>query len=466
MKVVKRSGSEARKVLLRMVADTRVIGPVAAMWDDELGLFGSRPENLIAGWSVKHYKKFGKAPGKHIANYFDRWAEKQKDESVSEFVGTFLQSLSDEYKKGPSLSSQIALDSAAHVFDRVRLERLRDQLGAATDKGDIEKGWEAISKARRTEVATTGWIEPFKGGAVIRNALLNVGKTLITWPQDAMNRFFDAILARDEFVVFMAPEKRGKSFWIQELAYQGLINRRNVAFFEVGDQSQRQLLRRFAARAASQPFKRDDVVRVPIEMAAADEEKVFPNVVHEERHFPRPMSPAQAELAMKLFGKQYGRERFRLVVRPNSSINILGVESILNDWKRDGWVPDILCIDYLDILAPIEGRYDTRDQINATWKACRALSQKFHCLLVGGTQADADSYDSDTMDMSNFSEDKRKNAHVTGTIGICQTQPEKDAGLYRLNWPNARDLEFSSSTHVYCASCLPFANPCVLACFP
>ena len=106
-----------------------------------------------------------------------------------------------------------------------------------------------------------------------------------------------------------------------------------------------------------------------------------------------------------------------------------------------------------------------RDAINNTWKAMRALSQRRHCCVVTATQADADSYDSWLLSMSNFSEDKRKYAHVTAMAGINQTQPEKERGIYRLNWLVGREFEFTESQVVWTAACLTVGNPAILSVF-
>ena len=124
----------------------------------------------------------------------------------------------------------------------------------------------------------------------------------------------------------------------------------------------------------------------------------------------------------------------------------------------------MIVIDYADILAMNDAK-DERGQINETWKALRTLSQVFHCLVVTATQADAKSYDTDTMSMANFSEDKRKFAHVTGMFGINQTPPEKNKQLYRLNWLVLRESEFDVNKTVHVASCLKIANPAVCSCF-
>ena len=54
-------------------------------------------------------------------------------------------------------------------------------------------------------------------------------------------------------------EKRGKTFWLIDMAWRGMLQRKKVAFFATGDMSQRQMMRRFIARAAKRPFKADTI---------------------------------------------------------------------------------------------------------------------------------------------------------------------------------------------------------------
>lgn len=773
MKVTKRRGSDTRLVLNRMVTDIGVLGPIAAKWQAKM--FADRASNLIAGWAVRYYQKYAKAPGKAIALDYDRWAESQRDTEVADAIGTFLESLSAETKRFATIGTDVVLDTAALVFDKVQIERQHEEAKAALDRGDIARAREISNSFRPVSVATTSGLSVFKSGAVTRNAFRNIDQSLVKWDQEAMRRFFAGMLARDEFIVFIAPEKRGKSFWLQEVCFQAVLSKLKVAMFEVGDQSQRQILRRFAARAAGRPAKSDTRVLYPISIEPGE---MMPELAYDERAYDLAMTPKEADLALKSWGKKYGRDQFRLSVHPNSTINMAGIAAVLDDWARDNWIPDVVCIaegskvltdrglvpiesvskshrlwdgvswvrhggivckgirdvisycglsatadhkvwtdhgwrtlescrrmglpiahtgengteirvgqdyfsdypmqkvpqtkiranvlqsarvcscclrkmqsgevgfvaehssgicqglpfmyaaqasnqrivqsiasgteslsesqesdvqtlwekrnripfrfgydslpldyeenrdattrtrirserqrwtlrtgefavvhpqteycpyqkesinsqnapfsstlsrdqlcqrhaseilserihtrrnnssmeiqslavrksrvwdirnsgplsrftvqgvlvhncvDYMDILAPMQGNTDSRDQINANWKAARSLNQKLHCLFVTATQGDADSYDAEEITMSNFSDDKRKNAHCTGTIGINQNEQEKGKGLYRLKWTLSRDLDFNTS--VWCAGCLAVANPCVLSCF-
>jgi hypothetical protein len=137
------------------------------------------------------------------------------------------------------------------------------------------------------------------------------------------------------------------------------------------------------------------------------------------------------------------------------------IEADILKLSQEGWVPDVVVIDYADLLAPEagSGRLDFRHQIDATWKILRRISLDYHILVLTATQAAARSYDQWLIRKGDFSEDKRKNAHVTGMIGINQTPAEKKKGVYRLNWIFLRDGEWTESQYVWMAGNLALGCP-------
>ena len=206
-------------------------------------------------------------------------------------------------------------------------------------------------------------------------------------------------------------------------------------------------------------------VRVPTAIEI-DEDSTAPHVEYKEKTFEQDLDWRTAFKACEEVTRNKIRSKesfFRLSVHPNSSINVHGIRSILQQWDREGFTADVVIIDYADILAPPSGVADTRDQINATWKALRSLSQARHCLVITATQTDAASYDVATISRKNFSEDKRKRAHVTGTFGLNQTATEKELGITRLNWIVLREGRFSESKCVYVAGSLDIANPAIIS---
>ena len=283
----------------------------------------------------------------------------------------------------------------------------------------------------------------------------------------ALQSFFRNSLSRDALVAFLGPEKRGKSWWLQDVAYRALLQRRRVAMFEVGDMSRKQWLSRMAIRATRKPFT-PRKVNYPTGITLNDDGK-HATPSYEVKSFEDAMTLGQAQAAASAIMQRKVKSEeshFRLSVHPNGTLSVAGLRGIIEGWARDGWMPDVVVIDYADILAPPEGagKMDVRHQINETWKELRALSQQLHCLVVTATQANAASYDTYVVTRRNFSEDKRKLAHVTGMIGLNMQGPDFVNKVIRLNWVALREDEYDEHQCWHCATCLPLANPAVVSC--
>jgi hypothetical protein len=91
-----------------------------------------------------------------------------------------------------------------------------------------------------------------------------------------------------------------------------------------------------------------------------------------------------------------------------------------------------------------------RHRQDAIWKGLRGISQERHALMVTATQADANSYKQSKLNLSNFSEDKRKFGHVTAMWGLNQDPGgrEKQLGIMRINELVVREGLFNSQNDV------------------
>lgn len=464
MRIERRSGGDERRILIGMIVDPIVTGRVANKWDREEGLFANKWANLIGGWCVSYYEKFGGAPGGAIASRYEAWATtKQRDKDTVDLVERFLTSLNDEYEAlGKESNTEYTTDLAARHFNHIRLRRLRDALEGDLDEGNLEEAEKRLANWGRVEMGAGSFVDVFADENVIREAFEEQHEPLIQY-EGALGQFYGYALERDAFIAYMAPEKRGKTFVLMDNAWEGIAARRRVAFFSVGDLSRNQVVKRFMARAAAHPLratKPGRVVLYPTDIYRGEED-TYATVTHDERRWEEDLGWRAAHAAAQRFMQVNvkGKDYLRLGVYPAGTINVAGIREVIRGWEREGWVPDIIIIDYADILAPPAGTVDTRDQINATWRQLRAMSQALHGLVITATQSDAASYTADTIGRSNFSEDKRKLAHVTGMIGINQAKQEKDLGVMRLNWVALREGEYSEYRCVHVAGCLAIASP-------
>lgn len=256
------------------------------------------------------------------------------------------------------------------------------------------------------------------------------------------------------------------STWLMDLCWRAMLQRRRVMFYSVGDLTMPQVRRRFAARACGRPIKPAKDIVVPKELVKEGKYwKALGVTKSYEGHLgPKDFKDKYDEL--RKYKLKSNDTFLRLWSYPSSSVRASDIKAQATLLMHQGWRPDVVVVDYADILAPENGAAETRDQINATWKTLNSIRQELDCLVVTATQANAASYTSDRLTMANFSEDKRKFAHVTAMIGINQTEAEKQDRIQRLNYIVRREDEFLSGRPLVCASNPKAFNPCVLSVWP
>ena len=464
MRIEKRNRLDERKILTAMIVDNIVVARIATKWTPQ-GLFKTKYANLIGQWCVDFYARYGKAPMNNVESFYESWAQKTPDKHDVKNVERFLGDLDSEYEELQKISnSDYVTDVAGRYFNQIRIEKLNEIVEGHLQSGRIEDANQAINDFHRIELGVGEGIDVFHDEQAIKEAFSTKRKPLVNY-KGALGEFFRGALERDALVAFMAPEKRGKSFWLIDVAYRAMSQGRKVAYFEAGDNSRGQVIRRLMTRVSRKPMKRS-LIHYPTGMKRDIDDEIA-TVTKMRKRFKVGLDYLTAWKACKKFTKSKIKSEgslFKLSCHANSTLSVKMIKNILSDWEREGWVPDVIVIDYADILNMDSSVFEGRDRINETWKGLRSLSQLCHSLVITATQADAASYTRSTINKSNFSEDKRKLSHVTGIIGINQTPNERTEQIMRLNWVVLREDEYNEEECVHVATCLGLANPAVKSC--
>lgn len=469
MKVVKKDSGRERTVLTAMITDKQVLASIAPKWTKE-GLFPSEWSNLVGGWAVKYFNKYGKPPGKSIKSIFMDWGEDNPNTETVENVERCISYLSNEYDSSEKINSPFLIDLAGKYFQSVQADALLEELQKLKEVGKVKDFFKTVDKFNRIEIGTGTSRKLMQDEALWTRAFEHERESLVKYPGD-LGRFFGNELERDGFIAIMGVQKRGKSVWLQDLAVRAMEQRRRVAYFQCGDLSEIQQVRRFGVRIARHPLKatrKDFPLSFPkkLELAEGIGEKV--KIIEAvEKHFEEGLTRDLAWNSVKQFMANKVRSTkpyLMLSVHPMKSITVAGIHSTLVTYQHEGWIPDVIVIDYADILAnPVgfQGQGDFRDAINENWMAMRRLSQVWHCLVVTATQVKASGFTAETLGMEHFSEDNRKFSHVTGMMALNQNNSMKEQGIVALNWIVLREDDFSISRKVYCAGNMAVMNPAI-----
>lgn len=508
-----------RRIIVGLIVSSDFLRRIAPFWSEDL--VEANEMRRIARWCLEHWEKYGTAPDRDIEQvYLDAIRREAVPRAEAELIEGILTSVSDEYGRGEQFNADYLYDQTVAFFRERELAQHSAAVADLTERGRIEEaerlsaGWTPRSWAtsRGLDLGT----EP--GYERVRGAFEEASKPIVTYP-GAFGGLINRHLIRGGFVAFMGFEKKGKTFWLTEVAFRALRQRCNVAFFQAGDMPEAQYIRRIAiylARRSDDPEycaahwrpvtdcaenQFDVCIRADRNcdhgvydsdqyQAYKDEPNKFQTMpvltklatvnpgykpcdaAGCTKHVPcawvvrvpdKPVLTGEhAERVVREFFARYKR-RFRLVTYPSGTLTCNEMQSCLDEWERqDDFVPDVIVTDYADIMAATEER-EFRHRQNAVWMRLRAISQRSHALVVTATQTDADSYKADTLKLSNFAEDKRKYSHVTAMFGLNQDpyDREKSLGIMRINTILAREGAFNTADVVHVLQHLAAGRPFV-----
>ena len=475
MKIIEySSGKNERAIITAMIVNDVVLARIASKWNPKDYRFSSPYMNQIAEWCVEFFRKNQKAPRKGITLIFNNWSEQARDKDTVALIEDLLVAINGEYVQlSEDINPQHYIDLAGKMFEHNKLKKVREDIDNAIQANDYEKAHSYITNYHKIDIGAGAGTYLHQDEEAILSTFTDSDRdTIIEWP-GALGKFFQGLFERDSLISYAAPEKTGKSFMLQETAYQAVSQRRRTLLLSVGDMMEKHVKRRWLARIASWPFRAPEwplTVKYPTKIKLPDKEdkEASASCSFTERVFKGPLDGKRSIEAIAEFTKRVVKSKrryFKMHCVPTRSMTIAGIRSYLRDCELEHWSPECIVLDYADILDMSHSKLDMRDQINETWAQLRAISQEIHGIVVTATQTNAQSYQVKTIGRNHFSEDKRKNSHVTATYNLNQTSKEKENQIMRINCPWLRDGESNIYRCVTVAQCLPLANPCVLSAF-
>lgn len=451
----------------------------------------------------------------------------KSDEDLSKYIGEILASLSEEYDSS-NINIHFLIDETIKYFKQQHLENFLADLEMALEEGDVDRAESALINYSSEIVTIESEVDLHTNAEdVLEEAFSETAQPLFKY-SGRLGDFLNDQLVREGFVAFLAPEKRGKSFLLLDMMLRAVKQGRKVAYFDAGDMSERKIMRRIGIYLAkkSDKAKYCDLLLIPVldclynqrntcenkqlrchnanwgplkeankdymnelkmseiealvELAEAKDyqpcteclrhssrkDVYSPSYWYKIREPVTPLTPQEAKKALESFKKRLRKSAgFKIACYPNNTLTISEIKRRLDIWSKQNWDPDIIIIDYADLLAGEKGYpKELRHVINEIWKNLRSLSQERRCLIVTATQTDAAAYEKELITLSNFSEDKRKYAHVTAMFGLNQTADEKLRGILRINELIIREDDFSVTNQVHVLQRLQIGRP-VLASF-
>ena len=434
--------------------------------------------------------------------------EKRLDDTNADLVASFLSSISNEYEEDSKFNYQHLTDRTIQYFKKNNLMNLSGNIEKLSELGfeNIEEAEKLVIDFNRVDKTLVDGIDPFLIDAEqMKNAFVNDSQPLFTYP-GALGQMVNNLLCRDSFIAFLGPSKRGKTWYLLDMAMRALIKRRNVIFFQAGDMTEGQQLRRigmYVCRKSYLPKHSGKILKPvldcwknqlgecslsrsnrgiiknletkelenfydidsndysPCKKCLEKNDKKYKGASWFTEIQPGRLDWGEAYQGIQLWKKRrIGKTKFELATYPNKTLTVKTMETVLENLEHTkDFIPDVIIVDYADIMVASNSKLPPRDANNDIWQSLRSLSQKKRCLVITATQADAKSYEKKNLSAVNFSEDRRKIDHVTGLMGLNQMPDEKRKGIMRINNIVVRDDEFDITQNVKVLQCLQIGRP-------
>lgn len=442
---------QEREIIAYSIINTDYLKAIMPMCKPEL--FRSNYARIVFSWVSTYFKRYGDAPGRDIQDiYITHKLELDEDEQV---IATFLQSLSDAYdEKIPNIA--FAVDTAKLWFTGRGLELLNEELRESLANKDYQGAEAAIAGYKRIEQIQTESIDVISDHESMIEAFTDENEKLFQFP-GALGAVCGPF-CRSDFVVFLAPPKRGKSWWLWESAKHALYKGNNVLFISL-EMKRYQMLRRMWMGLTRRP-RSTKTVKIPtfVEMDdSTDEHPVYTIFTEEKEIESIPLDNDFFREWTRRYKKYFRGGSLKLKCIPAKTATVKDIETLVANLSYyDGWEPDVIVIDYPDLLLSTASR-EERHQLNDIYVNLRGFAAKKDNCIIGASQANRVSMDAD-LTMASAAEDIRKVAHATKILGINATNEEKSNGIYRISQLGERDEE-AVFEQAYVTSCLSLGSP-------
>lgn len=436
----------------------------------------------IMGWIFDYFDKFGEAPKQHIQDIFT--IEKQTLEDAElELVQTFLENLSQRYIEDQGINDEYVLSQAMEYFRRRELEVRITNANALLQIGRIDKAEDELNHLKKILKLTSNWKNPFSIESIAEVFDEN-NQGIFKFPGEFGNLLGE--LERGWFVAFLAPFKRGKTWFLLEAAVLGALSGLKVVFLSLEMQEKAVNARIYKRITAYGEAGVNHVIPVfdclnnqtgncnkteckGFGVLADDKEHIpdySPDIQHRVCTYCRNKSDGSYEPStwfepveksefseknvrkgLKAFIKMYG-DNIRIKCYPRFSAGMADFEHDLDILEQtEGFIPDMIILDYLDV-SKTTGRNEGVQTIDELWKMFAALVAVRHALGFSASQGTRGSIYKADMDQTDLAEWIGKLGHVDVFAALNQTKLEKRKGIIRAALLAHRHKEFHEDTNI------------------
>lgn len=388
-------------------------------------LFGG-PYRLIAARLYDYIDRFKAAPKEHLADIMmDKLEEKKGREGA-----LYKDILGNIRDAAEGVNSEYIMSQLDVFIRRQSLRGVAIELAKALQKDTEESLEEADALMRTAQHQSLTLFDPGTRLSDKEKALKFLDRQDQCFPTgipEFDKRGFGP--TRKELYLFMSDTKKGKTWWLIQLAKMAAMHRLKVSHLslEMGeDISAQRYLQTFFAMSKrrekflSTKFKRDALNRI---MDFEDVE-VTPRITLQD-------DDLREQLERRLVTGQRVLQNIIIKQFPAGALTVQQYVTYLENLESvERFTPDLIIVDYPDLMKLDTDNY--RLSIDRVYKDLRGLAVERNAALAVVSQSNRAGAEAKTLGRKNVAEAYSKIAHADCAITYSQTEAEEKLGLARL----------------------------------
>jgi hypothetical protein len=462
----------------------------------------------IFHWLIRYYEKLKKPPKHGIKDIWDA-KKKSLPSHVQELMEFTLENLADLYaafEEDGSDPKDVSFFDLPNFIRQSEISIIVEKAQNHISKGELDRAAELFEqfhdvKPDELEDEDMGVIMPATKKDLIESNKKVESKENIAYEFDdpAIAKLFGP-LRKSWLVAVTGTEKSGKSFFMDEIAYDAVFYQGKKVLkvnLELSEELQRRRVqrritstcdeddegfivypvldcennqygtcqvkskqRKMKKRGALFEFKEQvigyannkswttctECLNNPKIRANAHSTKRFIPCLWFDRSKVKAFNGQLMVRALKQF-RPATQENLRIKSFPRFSKTFDEVRTFIFRYiERQKWQPDIIILDYVDITAQVDK--DIRIDTDTKWKQASQLAGELNVLVINADQANKASRVQYQLDQLSTTESKTKDAHLDIRIALNRTETEMEQGITRLGVLFHRHKSFSINHEV------------------
>jgi len=491
-----------KRIITGMIISDKVITHLAPFADPNV--FELEVSKNIVRWILDYFDRYKSAPKNHIKDLYETEKGKLK-QGLDEEIELFLAKLSEEYlsEGGPDgVNDDFIIDKGKEYLKTQHLRRTAEGITALLDIGkteEAEKFYE--SKKKIVDEVTYKWSKPLDDPNFLNSVFEEKEVPLFRMKGKLGDLLGD--LHRGWLITVMGPAKRGKTWILENFAFDAMMSRKRVAMLSFEMKDKHQATRMYKELGVMGEGDENQGYIYPSFDCLNNQDNSCNNLerMNRETRPPKfdPKAPGRyrpctacrkipgggnflattwffvadrpklslpnTRKEIKRFNKMFGKDLLRMISFPAYSATMSDVEDQLDELERiEGFIPDVIITDYASIILSERKFNDPRHDVDDVFKAHKRLAQSRSALVVTGAQSlgsGRSALTKDLQDESDIGVNAYILAHVDIMMSLDQTPEEKEKGVWRTGVLEHRWKRFNKRRQVMMLQQLELGQPII-----